>query len=95
MKRILVLILALMLTAACGWHCLGRISYASGPIPNEVYIWQRAWTPALRDSISANAPVFSAIVPLAAEVSFVGGRSVVTRIAIDYPALARVHAPQA
>ncbi len=40
---------------------------ASGPLPQDAYVWQRAWTPAVRDA-AGKASDFQVLVILAAEV---------------------------
>lgn len=40
---------------------------ASGPLPQEAYVWQRAWTPAVRQAVG-KASDFQTLVVLAAEV---------------------------
>jgi hypothetical protein len=76
--RILVLaLLPLLLTGAAGPG--GR------PLPHDAYVWQRQWTPALRDALAAAAPLVRQWRVLAAETD-TGGR--LQSFAIDPAALA-------
>ncbi|HWN42100.1 MAG TPA: hypothetical protein VNW71_07740, partial [Thermoanaerobaculia bacterium] len=40
---------------------------AAGPLPQEAYVWQRAWTPAVREAVS-QASDFAGLTVLAAEI---------------------------
>lgn len=62
--RKLLPVLALTLAAALAACSRGR---ASGPLPQEAYVWQRAWTPAVRAAVG-KAGDFRSLVVLAAEV---------------------------
>jgi hypothetical protein len=65
--------------------------YASGPLSQDVYVWQRVWTEAVAQAVG-EAPVQSRgrireVVPLAAEVAFRNGQPTVIRPALNYDAL--------
>jgi len=60
---------------------------ASGPLPQEVYVWQRAWTPAVHDAVAAHAGDFDAVAVLGAEVGWERGRREVARAEVDWSAL--------
>ena len=66
---------------------------ASASLSQSVYIWQRAWTPPVVAAVSAHATNFAETVVLAAEVSWKNQLPSVTRVAVDYPTLAKVHPP--
>jgi hypothetical protein len=54
----------------------------NGPLRQEAYLWQRHWTPAVRDSVR-QARDFAGLVVLAAEVDFQGRAPRVIRIPLD------------
>ena len=62
---------------------------ANGPLRHEVYVWQRAWTQPVREAVAQRATNFAELVPLKAEISWAGGKPQLTRVAVDYPTLAR------
>lgn len=59
---------------------------ASGPFPQEAYVWQRAWTPAVREAVVRTSD-FAALVVLAAEVDLSQSPPRVSRPGIDWQAL--------
>lgn len=60
---------------------------SAGPMPQDVYVWQRAWTEPVRAAIGRHATNFAQIVALAGEVNWRSGRPEFIRVAMDYPAL--------
>ncbi|MCD4823741.1 MAG: DUF3142 domain-containing protein [Phycisphaerae bacterium] len=64
-----------------------RAARTAGPMPQAVYVWQRAWTPAVRQAVRDDGCAFSEIIALGAEVRFHQHRPVVTNVAIDFDAL--------
>jgi hypothetical protein len=75
MRRSLFL-LPLLLALAC------RHPQASGPLRQEAYVWQRSWTPEVRQAVR-QASGISAFVVLAAEVDLRHGAPRVSRIPLD------------
>ena len=69
------------------WHHTRRAPRASGPLPHEVYVWQRAWTAPVREAVVAHATNFNEVVVLAAEVNWKNGAPQVTRVELDHAAL--------
>ncbi len=66
--------------------CLVASSRAE--IPQRAYIWQRAWTPALRRSVQAHGAAFAALDILVAEISFTpGGQPILAQVAPDFTSL--------
>jgi hypothetical protein len=63
------------------------------PLPSEVYVWQRAWTPPVREAVAEHATNFSEIVVLQAEVSWKEKIPQVARVVVDFSSLAKVHRP--
>ena len=73
--------------------CLSLGACAPAPQPHlqhEVYIWQRQWTPALRESIATATPTVAGWHVLAAEV---GVDQRVFTVAVDFAALRASHRP--
>src|SRR5580704_6739429 len=66
---------------------------ASTNLPQDVYIWQRTWSPQLRESLAQHAAQFQNIVPLAAEVAWKGNRPQVISVPLDYPLLRSTGCP--
>jgi hypothetical protein len=63
------------------------VQRASGPLSHDAYVWQRAWTPELRDRISEAAPLLRGLAVLVAEVSWSAGEPTVANVAVDWEAL--------
>jgi len=70
------LFLSLLFALAC------RHPHASGPLRQEAYVWQRSWSPAVREAVR-QASGFSGLVVLAAEVDLRQGAPRVTRVPMD------------
>lgn len=85
---LLVFLAAVGLLAACR----RETPRATGPLPHEIYVWQRAHRPALTDALTAHAPAFQSVIVLAAEVSWRKSPTVsapdITRVAINWKPLA-------
>ena len=62
----------------------------SARLAEEVYVWQRAWTPAVVDAVAAHGGTFSNVVALAAEVSWRHGKPDLVHVPVNYGALAAV-----
>ena len=77
---------ALVLLFAALWTVRERPRRASGPLPQEAYVWQRSWGPEVRAAISRTSDL-SALVILAAEVDLSASPPRVTRAAYDPAAL--------
>ncbi|MBI1178126.1 DUF3142 domain-containing protein [bacterium] len=73
-------------TAACSITAVVSIASAVG-LPQEIYVWQRAWTPAVVDSIRDHGKDFAALPVLAIEVGWDRGKPAVTQIPVDFNAL--------
>src|SRR4051812_25315929 len=57
------------------------------PLPHDVYVWQRAWTEPLRESLHQHATSFNALAVLAAEVTWKNKQPQITRVALNYTTL--------
>lgn len=72
---------ALMSVAACSPR-------ASGPLVQDAYVWQRAWTPAVRQAVAERGPRFARLEVLAAETRVVDGHLETVEVAPSVEALA-------
>ena len=73
--------------AAALWLSPRGAPRTSGALPQDAYVWQRAWTEPVRRSVQEHASDFHRLTVLTAEVVFQRGEPRVTRIAVDYPTL--------
>jgi hypothetical protein len=80
-----------------GWFlasaCMTFGIHAAQPLPHQVYVWQRAWTPPVSEAVAEHATNFTEIAVLLAEVSWKDKVPQLTRVDVDFPALAKVHCP--
>lgn len=74
----------LLLLAACLSACRPA-PRTTGPLPQDVYVWQRAWTPEVRAGLEQARGTMEEIVVLAAQVSV--GKAKPVEPAIDYATL--------
>jgi hypothetical protein len=65
----------------------------SEPLRQEVYVWQRAWTPSVREAVAERATNFPEIAVLQAEVSWKEKMPQVARVAADFLTLAKTRRP--
>lgn len=65
---------------------------ASGPLPQEAYVWQRAWTPAVREAVG-QAANFAGLTVLAAEIDLSRSPLRAFRVAVDWQALRETGRP--
>jgi hypothetical protein len=66
---------------------------ASGPFPQQAYVWQRAWTPAVKESVRDHAHAFDRLVVLGAEVAWAGGKPRVSLVEVDFALLKETRRP--
>lgn len=64
------------------------IARVSGPLPQEAYVWQRAWTAEVKDAVRREGQSFKGLVALGAEINWHAGRAEVVRVPVDYSLLA-------
>lgn len=84
------LLLLLLLFAGCGRQHLAR-----GPLPHEVYVWQRNWTLAVAEAVKRAAPAVAGLDVLVGEVGVRGETVQSVAAQIDYAALAKERRPVA
>lgn len=75
------LVLGLLAFTSC------RPPESSSPLSREVYVWQRAHTGAVTDSVRARSSDFDRLVVLAAEISWADGHAQIVRVPADAVAL--------
>ena len=95
-KRVFILSALFIVAVAAGaWVFFFWLApRASGPLRQEVYVWQRAWTQPVRDAVSQHATNFAEIAVLKAEISWSTNRQPqLTRVAVDYETLAKARRP--
>ena len=63
------------------------------PLAQEVYVWQRAWTPPVKTALRQHGETFSNVVALAAEVSWPQGRPQIVRVPLDFELLRSLKTP--
>jgi len=66
---------------------------ASGPLRQEVYVWQRSWTQPVRAAVAQHATNFSALAVLKAEISWKEKKPRLVRVALDYAKLSHAQRP--
>ncbi len=98
MKKPVAIFTVLIIGAAScyliAWTLWPRaVPRASGPLPHHVYVWQRAWTPAVCEAVQNTGNGFSRLVVLAAEVSFRNNSPRIVRVPVDYRALQKSNLP--
>ncbi len=65
----------------------------AGPLPQDVYVWQRAWTGPVREAVGQRGRQFGSLVVLAAEVSWTPDGPRVTHADVDYALLKSLDRP--
>lgn len=96
-KRHLIfgLLLGIVLLGVAAWvYFFWPAPHVSGPLRQEVYVWQRAWTKPVRTSVAQYATNFAALTVLRAEISWTTNRQPqLTRANVDYETLAQIRHP--
>ena len=57
-------------STSCDHGKQATTTFAKGSISQEVYVWQRVWTPEVKEAVISRAPTFNATTLLAAEIDF-------------------------
>src|SRR5438132_329531 len=84
-KPILIAVAALVTASGCSLGAAaGR---AAGPMPNDAYIWQRAWTEAVTDAVLEHGTNFTELIALNADVSWRNRLPQVMRVPLDFDVL--------
>jgi hypothetical protein len=88
MRGILLAILALATASA-----LATEPPVLALLPQQAYVWQRAWTPGLIQSLARHADSFDRLILLQAEVSWTQGQPHVITVPADFAALRALKRP--
>jgi len=83
-------LISLLVLAGCS-----RTLTSRGPLPHEVYVWQRQWTPAVRSGLERAAPVVASFDVLIGEIGMKDGAVRTALAQTDYAALAHARRPVA
>ena len=78
---------ALAITASAFLAACNRHPATGSALQRSAYVWQRQWTSAVSEAVSANAAQLDKIVALGAEIEWKGTTSRVMHSDIDWPAL--------
>src|SRR5712671_6816616 len=88
-RRLLAFIIAVLAIGAA--FCLvprRRVGVSeTGPMLNDAYVWQRAWTDRVREAVVEHGTNFTELVALGAEVSWRGKVPRAVKIPLDFSAL--------
>ncbi len=92
---IAALLIGITIAACVAWWLeTGHDNKTNGsPLTQEAYVWQRAWTPGVRQAVQEHGPAFSGLVFLGAEISFTSGRPHVKHTDADYALMAQQKRP--
>ena len=86
--------LIVVATVIAVWFLAARSGpHVSGPLRQEIYVWQHAWTEPVRIAVEQHGTNFSALDVLRAEVSWKDKKPQATRVAVDYATLAKTQRP--
>jgi hypothetical protein len=70
-----------------------RVPEASSPLPHDVYVWQRLWTPEGADGLTKASGSMQTIVVFAGQISIGGDAPAIARPEIDYERLKQTRRP--
>ncbi len=86
-KHIIAASALLFLVGFAVWFWPRSGPRATGAIPQDAYLWQRAWTEPVREVVSRHATNFSELITLSAEVVWKHGKPQVVRVPLRYDVL--------
>lgn len=70
-----------------------QLSLHAGALPQQVYVWQRAWTDPVRRSVNEHGEMFARLVVLKGEVTWNGDKPHLAQVSLDYNALLQPKRP--
>jgi hypothetical protein len=77
-----ILVVAVIVVVGVGHSQMrGRAVALSGP---QVYLWQRSWSPAVKSALTGEAPAFSRVVVLAAQIDWAQDQPRTVRTGVDW-----------
>src|SRR5215471_4329181 len=68
-------------------------SLRASELPQETYVWQRAWTDPVRRALTQHAETFARMVVLKGEVTWKGEKPQLAQVSLDYNALLQTKRP--
>ena len=71
--------------------CVTSGIHAAQPLPHQVYVWQRTWSPPVCDAVTQHATNFTEAAVLMAEVSWKDKVPQIARAVVDFQTLAKTH----
>ncbi len=83
----LALLAGTLCVAACP-GCAPAVRRASGPLPQQAFVWQRAWTGSVAEAVAHRDPRLGALVVLAGEVEWRGNEPRIEHVAYRAEVLA-------
>jgi hypothetical protein len=86
--RYLALFLTLFLLAGCR-----RVPAVSGSFPQDVYVWQRVWTPEVADGLSKTRDSMQCFVVFSGQITLTAAAPKITRPEIEYERLKQTGRP--
>lgn len=86
--RIVLLLVTLALLSAC--H---RLPVESGPLPHDIYVWQRVWTPQVAEGLAEARGSLRQFVVFAGQITLTASAPKIARPAIDYQQLQKIGRP--
>lgn len=96
-KKLVAILIVLLLVAggiATWFFLFWRAPHISGPLRQEVYVWQRAWTQPVREAVAQHGSNFAEVAVLRAEISWTTNRQPqLARANVDYETLAKARRP--
>jgi hypothetical protein len=84
-RIVLWVFVAILATTAC--------AEGAADLPHDVYVWQRAWTPHVQQSLEEHGRTFAEVVLLKTEVTWKGTEAHTVQIPINYQTLDKFSAP--
>jgi hypothetical protein len=72
---------------------LAGLAQAAGALPQQVYLWQRAWTEPVRQALVQRGDAFAGVIVLKAEVTWREGKPQLIEVPVDYRTLAGLTNP--
>lgn len=71
----------------------GALPLRAAALPQEIYVWQRAWTEPVRQAVAEHGEAFTRVVALKAEVTWHEGKPELVQVPVDYRTLQQTKRP--
>jgi hypothetical protein len=92
-RRGFLLCSCLIFSGCSGSKDTGRRFSPNAPLPQDVYVWQRAWNETVQSAIRNHGEAFGELVVLSAEVHWKNGMPEIVAIPVDFPTLVQSQRP--